>query len=464
MTSKFREISYHEHCRLQQSIQNPSLNFRFAHALPAAARYLDRYANVQPWTNNRVKLQVPEGQVDYINASPIVLASPSASRPPLRYIAMQGPKSNTSSHAWRMVAEQLQSPAVIVMLTETHEGEFEKCFQYFPRSPDDKPLRINEHDGFCATVRCVEVEERAGGAIEARRLEMDIEIEDQSDEDARDGVKENEGNSQGQDEALNGNAVSDFGEDVEVEDKDVEVEDDDDDDAEVNAEDEVRDVDQMEVTNGETKKERKIKERRSMTVWHLLYRRWPDYGVPDVADMDSFFELMRMSREKNASADNPRVIHCSAGVGRSGTFMALEHLVRELESGDLENYDRDHGTTACHRPRNNLTAASPASAAGPVGPDLVFETVDRLREQRRMMVQAESQLVFIYTVLRKLWMDRYGVSATPTDAFASPGGRRRSSAHGNGNASGEGVVTPGGGDEPAAKRLEVDLNDPFVEV
>ena len=35
----------------------------------------NRYANVDPYLNNRIRLKVPEGYSDYINASPIVLRS-----------------------------------------------------------------------------------------------------------------------------------------------------------------------------------------------------------------------------------------------------------------------------------------------------------------------------------------------------------------------------------------------------
>jgi len=62
------------------------------------------------------------------------------------------------------------------------------------------------------------------------------------------------------------------------------------------------------------------------------------------------------------------------------------------------------------------------------GDDLIFSTVNLLREQRRQMVQAEMQFVFIYQVMRKLWQDKYCVDKDTG--------------------------------EPAAKRLVV---DPFVE-
>jgi protein-tyrosine phosphatase len=48
----------------------------------------NRYANVNPYLANRVKLEVPEGQSDYINASPVILTT-TKSQNVLKYIATQ---------------------------------------------------------------------------------------------------------------------------------------------------------------------------------------------------------------------------------------------------------------------------------------------------------------------------------------------------------------------------------------
>ncbi|KAJ4293000.1 tyrosine protein phosphatase 1 [Collariella sp. IMI 366227] len=128
--NKFSELVWRERNRVMQSLSNPSPDFRWARVSGPHLRRLDRYMNIQPWHNNRVKLRVPDGHVDYVNASPIVLAplpGGAGEREPDRYIAMQGPKRASTDHVWRMVVEQLESPAVIVMLTETHEGNVEKC-------------------------------------------------------------------------------------------------------------------------------------------------------------------------------------------------------------------------------------------------------------------------------------------------------------------------------------------------
>lgn len=110
------------------------------------------------------------------------------------------------------------------------------------------------------------------------------------------------------------------------------------------------------------------------TVWHFLFLGWPDYGVPENEDCEALLNLVRLSNDKNHTPENPRIVHCSAGVGRSGTFIALEHLLEELEVG---------GVAEVGEPE-----------------DMIFETVNRLREQRMTMVQSPEQFQFLYQLLR----------------------------------------------------------------
>ena len=52
---------------------------------------MDRYSNIKPYERTRVRLQVPESTLDYVNASSITVPAVENKLPPLRYIAMQGP-------------------------------------------------------------------------------------------------------------------------------------------------------------------------------------------------------------------------------------------------------------------------------------------------------------------------------------------------------------------------------------
>ncbi|KAG8669886.1 hypothetical protein FPOAC2_09228 [Fusarium poae] len=328
---KFQDLTWAERERVQEGTKNDAdQDFKWGTFKQVDAQergVMDRYINIKPWNHNRVKLQVPEEELDYVNASEITVPSPSdPSREPLRYIAMQGPTLPSIDYVWRMIAEQMSSPAVIVQLTTMAEGGVVKCHQYFPDDQENSTWSLNEHDAWNdewqAQLTYDSYEEMAEGAIEKRKLLMHVDGEDEP-----------------------------------------------------------------------------------RVIWHLLYRRWPDFGVPELEDLDGFFDLMQLSRELSAPS-NPRIIHCSAGVGRTGTFITLEHLIRELELGTFENYDE------------------PSE-----GPDLIYHTVDLLREQRVGMVQGRPQFLFIYQVMRKLWHDKYGVDED--------------------------------GNEPAAKRLEV--GDPFTD-
>ena len=119
----------------------------------------------------------------------------------------------------------------------------------------------------------------------------------------------------------------------------------------------------------------------SRTVWHFAFLGWNDSSIPLGNDKVAFLELVKLSRTF-LKANIPRIVHCSAGVGRTGTFIALDYLLEELERRAL-----DHELEL----------------------DPVFEVVDYLREKRMMMVQNEIQYRFIYDTLRSRWNDMHGV-------------------------------------------------------
>ena len=110
-------------------------------------------------------------------------------------------------------------------------------------------------------------------------------------------------------------------------------------------------------------------------VWHLLFSGWPDFAIPEGEDRTALLELLKLSAVKNECTSSPRIIHCSAGVGRSGTFIALEFLLAQLEAG------------AVSRAREKE--------------DIIYDVVNRLREQRMTMVQSDIQYNFLYEVLRE---------------------------------------------------------------
>lgn len=99
---------------------------------------------------------------------------------------------------------------------------------------------------------------------------------------------------------------------------------------------------------------------KDQIVHHLLYNNWPDHGSPN--DIQSILRLNEITNELNQNRlDIPIIVHCSAGVGRTGTFISINKLV--------EN------------PNENI-----------------YKLVLKLRAQRILSVQSLSQYRFLYLV------------------------------------------------------------------
>jgi protein-tyrosine phosphatase len=87
---KFYDLEWEQRRRLQvgRKQDDSEQQSEWAHCPLEEISNRNRYANVNPYQGNRVKLRVPEGHSDYINASPIVLES-TKSKKVTRFIATQ---------------------------------------------------------------------------------------------------------------------------------------------------------------------------------------------------------------------------------------------------------------------------------------------------------------------------------------------------------------------------------------
>ncbi|XP_069476929.1 tyrosine-protein phosphatase non-receptor type 2 [Ambystoma mexicanum] len=66
-------------------------------------------------------------------------------------------------------------------------------------------------------------------------------------------------------------------------------------------------------------------------IYHFHYTTWPDFGVPE--SPASFLNFLTEVRESGSlnSEHGPAVIHCSAGIGRSGTFSLVDTCLVLME-------------------------------------------------------------------------------------------------------------------------------------
>ena len=65
-------------------------------------------------------------------------------------------------------------------------------------------------------------------------------------------------------------------------------------------------------------------------IYHFQSVDWPDYGIP--SSSAGFLELVKFVNEKN-QPNKPIIVHCSAGVGRSGTYCAIHSAITQIDNG-----------------------------------------------------------------------------------------------------------------------------------
>ncbi|XP_052764723.1 receptor-type tyrosine-protein phosphatase kappa-like isoform X2 [Mya arenaria] len=63
---------------------------------------------------------------------------------------------------------------------------------------------------------------------------------------------------------------------------------------------------------------------------HLHFTAWPDRGIPE--DVTALIEFRHRVLNSTAHLDGPTLVHCSAGIGRTGTYIALDILTKEGNS------------------------------------------------------------------------------------------------------------------------------------
>ncbi|XP_077432321.1 tyrosine-protein phosphatase non-receptor type 3 [Vanacampus margaritifer] len=115
-------------------------------------------------------------------------------------------------------------------------------------------------------------------------------------------------------------------------------------------------------------------EERAVT--HLQYVAWPDHGVPD--DPSEFLMFVSSARERRR-AEEPLVVHCSAGIGRTGVLITMETALTLLDRGL------------------------------PVFP---LDIVKTLRDQRAMMIQTTCQFQFVCEAILRVYKEKQGGSTT----------------------------------------------------
>ncbi|NXM48422.1 PTPRJ phosphatase, partial [Gymnorhina tibicen] len=100
----------------------------------------------------------------------------------------------------------------------------------------------------------------------------------------------------------------------------------------------------------------------SHMVRQFHFTSWPDHGVPETTDLLINFRHLVHEYNSQNPMDSPTLVHCSAGVGRTGTFIAIDRLIQQMEMENTVD---------------------------------VYGVVYDLRMHRPLMVQTEDQYIFL---------------------------------------------------------------------
>ncbi|CAE1298319.1 PTPN4 [Acanthosepion pharaonis] len=121
--------------------------------------------------------------------------------------------------------------------------------------------------------------------------------------------------------------------------------------------------DLYETTDFGTNQERHIK--------HMQYIAWPDHGVPD--DPADFLDFVIRVRKNRIGMVEPTVVHCSAGIGRTGVLITMETAMCLVEA--------------------NQTV-------------FPLAIVRQMRDQRAMLIQTASQYKFVCEAILRVYHGR----------------------------------------------------------
>ncbi|XP_006890630.1 PREDICTED: receptor-type tyrosine-protein phosphatase V-like [Elephantulus edwardii] len=107
-------------------------------------------------------------------------------------------------------------------------------------------------------------------------------------------------------------------------------------------------------------------EQQQRRVRQLQFTTWPDHSIPESPNALLTFVALVRKQVRAFKGPGPILVHCSAGVGRTGTFVALMRLLQQLEQEQMVD---------------------------------VFNAVHALRLHRPLMIQTPSQYIFLHSCL-----------------------------------------------------------------
>jgi len=112
------------------------------------------------------------------------------------------------------------------------------------------------------------------------------------------------------------------------------------------------------------------KENEDRLIYQYHFQAWPDHGVPsDPGCVLNFLHDVN-TRQNSVPDAGPIIVHCSAGIGRTGTFIVIDMIIGQIERRGLD----------CEIDIQRM--------------------IQTIRAQRSGMVQTEAQYKFVYMAVQ----------------------------------------------------------------
>ncbi|XP_047101031.1 tyrosine-protein phosphatase non-receptor type 11-like [Schistocerca piceifrons] len=287
-------------------------------------RNKNRYKNILPFDHTRVKLRDVDPSVpgsEYINANYIRPDDEAGDSGCGRcYIATQGCLPATTGDFWEMVWQE--NTRVIVMTTKEVERGKNKCVRYWPEEGQSKDF---------GRVRVRNLSESSTADYTLR--EFAVSRLPPQPQPALPQAPDGGGGGDGSDSGSSGGGGG-GGQRLQQ--------------------------NQHAAAVGDERK-----------VYHYHFQAWPDHGVPsDPGCVLNFLHDVNARQESCGPSAGPVLVHCSAGIGRTGTFIVIDIVLDQIKRRGLD----------CEID--------------------IQRTIQMVRAQRSGMVQTEAQYKFVYLAVQ----------------------------------------------------------------
>ncbi|KAK2726620.1 hypothetical protein QYM36_007454, partial [Artemia franciscana] len=298
----------------------------------------NRYPDIKAYDQTRVKLFPVLGSTDYINANFV-----TGYKERKKFICAQGPMESTVQDFWRMIWEQRVE--IIVMLTNLEEYNKTKCFRYWPEPETISAANSN-------TIYSVPDPETSDTTPSNGTLNSDHVVIDFDQQPVTKGREKIFGDvkvlhvkqTRYADYIIRELQVSrpkSPSPRSPSRDKSCPI---------------YENTLIQEIESEETELEREV---RPVFQYHFIV--WKDFQAPEYPF--SILRFIKRLNEDYSPEKGPILVHCSAGVGRTGSLVAIDSLQRQME---------EEGCIS------------------------IFNTIADLRHQRNFLVQSLKQYIFVY--------------------------------------------------------------------